>query len=90
MKEQDKPLPAWAKTLIGVGVVAALIKFTPILELMKGFLYFVLLPLVFVASFSVSAKAVLDMLLGSWQDTVKTLNKAVEEKMAQHNEKMAA
>jgi hypothetical protein len=40
--------------------------------------------LVALASVSITAKSILNMLLGSWKQTVENINKAVEEKLTAH------
>ena len=82
-KPQPQPLPDWAKALIGIAIIAALVKWTPILDLLTMFLWVVLIPLVALASVSITAKSVLNMILGSWKDAVVTINRAVEEKLAE-------
>jgi hypothetical protein len=77
----SEPLPEWAKALIGIAVIGALVKWTPILELMTGFIYFCLIPLIALASVSVTARSVFHMILGSWKGAVEQMNRAVEEKL---------
>ena len=81
---KQAPLPDWARALIGIAIIAALVKYTPILDLITMFLWVVLIPLVALASVSITAKSILNMLLGSWKQTVENINKAVEEKLTAH------
>lgn len=80
-------VPSWIKVVLGVTVAAVIVYTLPIFDLMMGFLYFCVLPLVFIASVGMALFGLQEWFYSgfqkTWNNGVDSLRDRILEKAAE-------
>jgi hypothetical protein len=75
--------PSWAKILVGGAVVGLLAYTTPIIDLLLGFLYFCVVPLVFLACIALAVVGAgewgWNTFSGGWNAFTESVRKAAQQ-----------
>ena len=73
VKEDFENLPSWARMLIGVGIVASIVKWFPIVELLELFSYIVIIPLGFLTFLGIVSAETTNGVVNSWNIVCNTI-----------------
>ena len=73
VKEDFTNLPSWARMLIAFGVVASIIKWFPIAELLQLFAYVVIIPLGFLTFLGIVSAETTNGVVQAWNVVVNTI-----------------
>lgn len=77
--EDYNNLPSWARMLIAFGVVASIIKWFPIAELLQLFGYVVIVPLGFLTFMGVVSAETTNGVVQAWNIVVNTIRERTTE-----------
>jgi len=80
-EEKKMSIPWWGKMVIGGLGVFAVIKWTPIIEILNLFFYVCLIPIGLLASVGLLSDGAVQGLSGGWNRTVEELNNRVEARV---------
>lgn len=80
-KSPSQPLPWWGKVIAGALGTYAIVKYTPILEIMSMFFYIVMVPMFLLASIGLMSAGTLQAVSSGWTNTVQEINRRVTEKV---------
>ena len=73
IKEDFTNLPSWARMLIAFGIVASIIKWFPITELLQLFAYVVIIPLGFLTFLGIVSAETTNGVTAAWNTVVNTI-----------------
>ena len=76
-----KAIPWWGKVLVGALGTFAIVKYTPIMEILTMFFYVVMVPLFLLASIGLISAGTLEAATSGWHNTVTEINRRVTEKV---------
>jgi hypothetical protein len=79
VKEDFQNLPSWARMLIAFGVVASIIKWFPIAELLQLFGYVVIVPLGFLTFLGIVSAETTNGVAQAWNTVVNTIRERTTE-----------
>ena len=86
VKEDFDNLPTWARMGLTIGILASIVKWFPIIELLELFLMIVVIPLGFLTFLGLMSKETSNTVVNTWtavcaglREEIKNAGKAVEE-----------
>jgi hypothetical protein len=88
-EKSSKSIPWWGKMIIGGAGMFAVIKWTPIIEILNLFFYICLIPIGLLCSVGILSDGAAEGLSGGWNRTVEELNNRVESRVTAAKNKAA-
>lgn len=79
VKEDFTNLPSWARMLIAFGVLASIVKWFPIAELLQLFAYVVIIPLGFLTFLGIVSAETTNGVATAWNTVVNTIRERTRE-----------
>lgn len=86
IKNDFQNLPTWARMLIAFGVIASVIKWFPIIELLELFSYIVIIPLGFLTFCGIVSKETTNGVVEAWNTVVNTIRERTTETVSNPEE----
>ncbi len=79
IKKDFTSLPSWARMLIAFGVLASIVKWFPIAELLQLFAYVVIVPLGFLTFLGIVSAETTNGVVTAWNTVVNTIRERTAE-----------
>lgn len=79
---ETRKLPWWGKLLIGLVGTSAIIKYTPVLELLTMFFYIVMVPFMLLASVGILSQGLIEGALNGFSQSMEAIKERAANKVA--------
>jgi hypothetical protein len=79
IKDDFNSLPGWARVLFSLGIVASIIKWFPIIELLELFLLIVVIPLGFLTFLGLMSKETSNTIVSTWTLVCTMLREQIQQ-----------
>ena len=79
-------LAPWARVIVAIAALGIIIKFTPILDILEVFLYFTLIPIIFLGAIGVISSETLNYIMGQIEEAKKVAKEKLKEPVVQNTE----
>jgi hypothetical protein len=76
-------LAPWARVIVAIAALGIIIKFTPILDILEVFLYFTLIPIIFLGAIGVISSETLNYIMGQIEEAKKIAKEKLKESVTQ-------